>query len=195
MRGVRLVVRSLIADIVDTFNRANGPLTGLTEVGGRTWQIMGGSSTVPGISNKTLKAISGSGNQIAAVSHTGPDYDISYRIAAVRAPSMVPSAGLEITDINNHVLISHRFDVNTPEYVIYRRLSGVLNVALRTGVAPGVGDSVYLQVRGATKTLIVNGIQIGTVELAGWENKNLAGFVVNGADTDSAFDNFAIYER
>lgn len=196
MSGIRFTIRTTVADISDNFNRANGALSGSTPVGARLWQIIGAGTAVPGIVSNTLKAISGTGNRIAVVNIGRGNYDFSYRIAATPAVTIVHSVALQATDESNYVAVNHRVDGITPGYVIARRASGVVSPVLSTGVVPMAGDFVKVRVRGGKNfTLIVNGVILGTAVVDGWEAKVLGGFMINGADTDTAFDDLEIVLR
>lgn len=196
MPGIRFTIPSPVQQVADDFNRANGALTGSTPTGARPWQIIGAGTVVPGIAANALKAISGTGNRLAVVALGRPNYDLQYRIASARAGTVIHGVAMQATDENDFVALNHRASETQASYVIARRRAGVVYPILDTGVAPKAGDYVHVRVRdGKNFTLTVNGMNLGTAVVDGWEAKSLAGFFLNGADTETSFDDFAAFVR
>lgn len=196
MPGIRFTIPTPVQQIADDFNRADGALGGSTPIGARAWQVIGAGTVVPGIAASALKAISGTGNRLAVVSLGRPNYDIQYRIASARAVTIINGVAMQATDESNFVALNHRVSETQAGYVLARRRAGVVYPILDTGVAPKAGDYVHIRVRdGKNFTLTVNGMNLGTAVVDGWEDKSLAGFFLNGADTETSFDDFAVFVR
>lgn len=196
MTGYIMTIPSPTPDIGDSFNRADGALAGATPTGSRAWQISGAGTTVPGIADGALKALSGQGNRLAAVTVGRRNYDVRYRIAAANTGTIVPSVALQATDDGNHVALLHRLNAGLPQYVIARRRDNVVQDLLQTNVVPRAGDYVLMRVRGGNSfTLVVNGVVLGSAGVTGWEDKSLVGFSFNAMDTVSSFDDFQVFLR
>lgn len=195
MAGIRFRVRTAMAEIQDAFNRLNGPISGsITPVGGRTWQVLGANTTVPGIDAQTVKATSGTGNTVAAVDTGATDYTILATVAALDV-SPIPQIIFRGVDNENQWGLLLRQNPTENAYNIRRRVDGVGGSPLWVGPLPAVGDRVKIVVAGGTVDIYVNGAKLteASVPIPDFPTGTLVGFNVNGADTVSAFDDLLIY--
>lgn len=195
MAGVRFIIRQVMADIADNFDRADGPLSGSTPIGAKPWQSVGNSTAVAGTVSGRLRATSGTGNKMYYIDAGRSDYDMTYTIRDVRNVSVVPSAVFAALDDQNHWSVAHRADVSVPEYKIFRRLSGSLFPVLSTGVVPAPGDRVIIRKRGIAVELLVNDVSIGSLNMTADSDRTRVGFNMSGDDQVSAFDDLQVYLR
>lgn len=196
MAGIRMRVRSIAAEILDTFEGASRALAGsVTTYGSKTWAKVGTDTTVATINSGVVKATSGTNNVAYTIDTGGANFDVGFTVSAVRAPSAIASMVWRVSDINNNYSVVLRTDTNTPQYAIASRSGGVFTFLLSTGVVPAIGDKVLVSTLNHVTTLTVNGVVLGQVTLSAYGQYFKAGLNFNGSDLTTSFDNFAVYPR
>lgn len=189
------------SDIGDNFDRSNGPLKGsFTPAGGKMWNAsVGDGAPQPIISGGRVKAQAGMSGNVPIVFNAGArDYDIVARLGAVssRAEGPVPEIIFNYASSGEYASVRLR-SVSDPRpgFVLAHRPGGggYTVVDFDLGRVPAGGDVIWVQVRGSSVTVRVNGEQLlsGDVAPAG----SIVGMLFNSVDTDTSFEDYCVYFR
>lgn len=197
MAGARINLRTIVSDILDEFKGAKALDGSTTTRGNGVWSKRGSQTTVATVNGGVVRATSGTGNTPYVLNTGRPNFSIGYTLAAVLTPTVINTPVWRVDAAGESwYTILHRAMAATPEYVIaWRGTSGSYNQLMNTGVVPKAGDKVRVDVQADTVSLYVNGRFIGGATMVTNPTDYNAGLMVNGADTATAFADYAIYLR
>lgn len=193
MAGIRMKLKSVAAQIYDTFETAGNVEGAPTAYGGKTWAKVGaGDTTVVKLSGKA-KASGGSTNTILTLPTGSHNFDIGFTVASTAHPTSITAAVVRALSTANLYSVSLRTAADKAEYALLKRENNVNTTLVATGVVPMPGDKVFLSIRNHVATLKVNGVRLGQATLETLGSTFNAGLLFNGQDTASAIEDFAVY--
>lgn len=152
-------------------------------------QISGGRVTSAGVT---------SGMRWMFIDVGTSSYDVVVRMAVAKTSSATPTSAVAASynsTTGDYVMLQQRVDAGTLEYVLTEgKLGGSAVAAARTYVTPQSGDVVWIQRRGASFTVLINGVEVAQATVTR-PLENNAGLRFASVDTETAFDDFYVYAR
>lgn len=198
MAGIVFRIREIWARVQDEFDRT-GPLEGsTTTIGGQVWAKLGDTTTTAATTGESAKATGGTGNNFYTLPTAGPNFEIAFMLNSVRG-GFGPVAQVVFrvnTETQERYAVLLRTGSSAPEYVIAHHDGVNLDYTrlYSTGIAPNAGDKVRVTVKDNVLALWLNGEKLGQATMTVGEQFQNTGLMLNGADLDTAFGNFAVYD-